>query len=218
MGHVVRFICERTIMVKVIGTGFGRTGTDSMREALNLLGFGPCHHMRDLLADAAHRDLWRELNANLDGPEPIPSWGQLLGGYGSCIDWPSAAYWPLLVDAFPEAKVLLTYRTAESWWRSFEKTILPLISVDPSVPQPRGSDMISGRVFGGKLERDHCIAVYEANVARVKREVPAERLLVHTIGDGWEPLCEFLNAPVPSVAYPRSNSTDDFNREHDKGK
>jgi len=79
-------------MVKVIGTGFGRTGTDSMREALNILGFGPCHHMRELLADHTHRDLWRELNANLDGPEPVPSWSELLGAYGSCIDWPSAAY------------------------------------------------------------------------------------------------------------------------------
>lgn len=172
--------------------------------------------MRELLANDAHRDLWRELNANLDGPEPVLSWGELLGAYGSCVDWPSAAYCPLLVDAFPEAKVLLTYRSAESWWGSFEKTILPLISVDPSAPQPRGSDMISGRVFDGNLERYHCIAHNEANVARVKREIPAERLLVHTIGDGWEPLCEFLNVSVPSVAYPSGNSTDAFNREHDK--
>ena len=205
-------------MVRVIGAGFGRTGTDSMREALNILGFGPCHHMRELLADHAHRDLWRELNANLDGQGPVPDWSELLGSYGSCVDWPSAAYWPLLVDAFPDAKVLLTYRAAESWWASFEKTILPLILADRSEPQPKGSDLISRRVFGGKLDRDHCIAVYEANVARVKGEVRADRLLVHTIGDGWEPLCDFLNVAIPNVAYPRSNSTGEFNRAFDKNK
>jgi hypothetical protein len=206
------------IMVKVIGTGFGRTGTDSMREALNILGFGPCHHMRELLADPAHRDLWRELNANLDGQGPVPTWSELLGAYGSCIDWPSAAYWPLLVEAFPEARVLLTYRSAQGWWTSFEKTIMPLLLADTSEPQPRGADLIIRRVFGGKLDRDHCIAVYEANVARVKGEVPADRLLVHTIGDGWEPLCEFLNVPVPGVAYPNSNSADDFSRAIDQNK
>lgn len=200
-------------MVKVIGTGFGRTGTDSMREALDLLGFGPCHHMRALLADPEHRDLWRDLNANLDGPGPVPGWDALLGDYGSCVDWPSAAYWPLLVDAFPQAKVLLTYRSAESWWASFEKTILPLASADMSKQQPRGADLLTRRVFDGKLDRDHCIAAYEANVARVKADVSADRLLVYTIGDGWEPLCGFLGVPVPDVPYPSSNSSAAFNQE-----
>jgi hypothetical protein len=187
-----------------------------MRMALDLLGFGPCHHMRELLANHAHRDLWRELNANLDGRGPVPSWDALLGGYGSCVDWPSAAYWPLLVEAFPEAKVLLTYRSAESWWSSFEKTILPVISADSSEPQPRGADLIKGRVFHGRLDRDHCIAAYEANVGRVKTEIPAHRLLVHTIGDGWPPLCDFLGVPVPDAPYPSSNSAADFKEEFTK--
>lgn len=205
-------------MLEVIGTGFGRTGTDSMRLALNLLGFGPCHHMRELLADHAHRDLWRELNASHDKGGPVPSWNALLGGYVSCVDWPSAAYWPLLVEAFPDARVLLTYRSTESWWSSFEKTILPMISDDLSEPQPRGADLIKRRVFNGRLDRDHCIAAYEDNVALVKATIPKHRLLVHTIGDGWVPLCDFLGVPVPDVPYPSSNSTSDFKQEFNEGK
>jgi hypothetical protein len=183
-----------------------------MREALDILGFGPCHHMRELFADPAHRDLWRELNANLDGGGPVPTWDALLGRYGACIDWPSAAYWPRLAKAYPEAKVILTWRSPESWWGSFEKTILPMVLKDMATPQPRGADLLVRRVFGGRLDRDHCIAAYKANVARAKAEIASDRLLVHTIGDGWPPLCAFLGVPVPDVPYPSSNTTADFNR------
>ena len=106
--------------LKVIGAGFGRTGTDSMREALEILGFGPCHHMRELIKDPEHERLWRSVVAGA-----TPDWDLLLGGYVSCVDWPSAYYWPQLVKAFPQARVILTWRTAESWWASFEKTLLP---------------------------------------------------------------------------------------------
>ncbi|MGR3541765.1 MAG: sulfotransferase family protein, partial [Hasllibacter sp.] len=112
-------------MVDIIGTGFGRTGTDSMREALNILGVGPCHHMRELIADPEHRQLWRDKKVAQDAGRDGPPWDVLLGSYGACVDWPSAAYWPELIAQYPDAKVLLTWRTAESWWASFERTILP---------------------------------------------------------------------------------------------
>ena len=191
--------------LKVIGTGFGRTGTDSMREALTILGFGPCHHMFEV--DTPERVLgWRRA---VLGSEP--DWDVLLGGYGSCVDWPSAFFWPELVDAFPDAKVLLTWRTAESWWASYEKTILPhIIDTDPS-DESRVGFVLADKVFNGRIDdRETCIAAYEANVARVKAEVPAERLLVFGLGDGWDPLCAFLGVPVPDVPYPRRNASDEF--------
>ena len=105
--------------MKVIGTGFGRTGTDSMRKALNILGVGPTHHMFELIEDSTLRAPWLEL---VEGGKP--DWEMLFAGYNACVDWPSAFYWPALVTHYPQAKVLLTMRSAESWWKSFEATIL----------------------------------------------------------------------------------------------
>jgi hypothetical protein len=196
--------------LKVIGTGFGRTGTDSMREALEILGFGPCHHMRELIKDPEHEKLWRSVVAGA-----APDWEVLLGGYASCVDWPSAYYWPQLIEEFPQAQVILTFRTAESWWASFEKTILPgILSFTETKYKFKSGELIGPRVFHDRPDdREHCIAVYEANVATVKEKVPAERLLIHELGDGWEPLCAHLNVPMPDIAYPNSNSTSKFQSE-----
>lgn len=196
--------------LRVIGTGFGRTGTDSMRAALEILGFGPCHHMRALLEDNDHKMAWRRFIAG--GPAGLDV---VLKGYQSCVDWPSAHYWPQLVQDFPDAKVLLTWRSADSWWNSFSKTILPALEADTETEETApGSQLIKGRVFGDHpLTRDDCIATYEANVAKVKATVPAERLLVYKIGDGWEPLCAHLGVPVPDQPFPRSNSTAEFQKE-----
>jgi hypothetical protein len=196
--------------LKVIGTGFGRTGTDSMREALEILGFGPCHHMRELMKDPEHEQLWRS-----EVMGATPDWGLLLGGYASCMDWPSAYFWPQLVEAYPHARVILTWRTAESWWASFEKTLLPrILSFIETEARPKSGELIGPRVFHGRPDdRAYCMAVYEANVAAVKRQVPAERLLVHALGDGWEPLCKHLGVPVPDISYPSSNSTRAFQNE-----
>lgn len=196
--------------LKVIGTGFGRTGTDSMREALEILGFGPCHHMRELINDPEHERLWRAVVAGA-----TPDWDILLGGYASCVDWPSAYYWPQLVKSFPQAQVILTWRTAESWWTSFEKTLLPrILSFTETEATPKSEELIGPRVFHDRPnDRAHCIAVYEANVAAVKEHVSAERLLIHELGDGWSPLCSHLGVPVPDLPYPRSNSTSAFQTE-----
>ncbi len=199
-------------MLDVIGTGFGRTGTSSMRDALNILGFGPCHHMSEVIADQDQARLWYDAIGVED-----PDWGLLLSGYRSCVDWPSARYWPQLVAKYPDARVILTWRSAESWWASFEKTILQHILEYEDSPPPTddrvrpGAKLICGEVFHGRArDRDYAISVYEANVAAVRATVPAERLLVHAYGDGWEPLCAHLRVPVPDVPYPRRNSTAEF--------
>jgi hypothetical protein len=191
--------------IRVIGTGFGRTGTDSMREALKILGFGPCHHMMEVMANEEQKRLWRALAQGA-----APDWDRLLAGYLSCVDWPSAHYWRELADFYPQAQMILTYRSPESWWESFEKTIL--VGIDNSTdPESLGLALIAERVLGGRAhDRAQAIAVYEANVEAVKRSVPPERLLVHNLGDGWAPLCAHLGVPVPSQPYPSRNSSSDF--------
>jgi len=191
--------------LQVIGTGFGRTGTDSMREALGILGFGPCHHMFEIFASDHQRALWRALAGGA-----APDWDALFEGFQSCVDWPSAFYWSELIDVYPEAKVILTWRDAESWWNSFSKTILPNIQ-DPEDKASLGWALIHEQVFSGRpYDKEHAIAVYEANVAKVKAEVPPERLLVYEIGSGWGPLGAHLGVPVPETPYPQRNSTREF--------
>ncbi|WP_245489321.1 MULTISPECIES: sulfotransferase family protein [unclassified Mesorhizobium] len=189
----------------VIGTGFGRTGTDSMREALTMLGFGPCHHMSEVMAHAGQRRLWRALARGA-----APDWDQLFAGYKSCVDWPSAFHWRELIEAYPQARVILTWRSPESWWESFEKTILPAI-VASTDQESLGIALVSKQVFGGRpQDRAHAIAVYRDNVEAVLNTVPAERLLVHKLGDGWAPLCAHLGVPVPDEPYPARNTTQAF--------
>lgn len=194
-------------MLKVIGAGFGRTGTDSMREALDILGVGPCHHMYEVNAHEEQKLMWRAL---VQGARP--GWDQLFAGYGCCVDWPSAYYWRELTEFYPQAKVVLTYRSAESWWQSFEKTILRGIQMSTE-PESLGLALVRDKVFGGRPgDRDHAIATYEENIKAVKATIAPERLLVHRLGDGWEPLCAFLRLPVPAQPYPNRNNTRDFQK------
>jgi hypothetical protein len=191
--------------LEVIGAGFGRTGTDSMREALNILGLGPCHHMFEVITNEEQKRMWR---AFVQGASI--GWDPLFAGYASCVDWPSAHYWKQLADFYPEAKVVLTWRSAESWWESFEKTLVPVMRMSTD-PASLGLALVRDQVFGGRLDdREHAITIYEKNVAAVKATIAPGRLLVHEAGDGWEPLCAFLGKPVPDQPYPSRNSASEF--------
>lgn len=192
--------------IKVIGAGFGRTGTDSMREALTILGFGPCHHMKAVLADEQNKQHWRAVSQGV-----VPDWELLLDGYDSCVDWPSAFYWRELIKHYPDAKVILTNRSPESWWTSFENTILKGIA-NSEDPKSLGIALIANQVFDGNPgDRAKAISIFEANVRSVIDTVPVDRLLVHNLGDGWEPLCAHLGVPVPDQDYPGLNNTASFN-------
>ena len=196
---------EYVMSLLVIGTGFGRTGTDSMREALTILGFGPTHHMFEVIANPEQKALWRALAAGAK-----PDWERLFAGYHSCVDWPSAYYWRDLIAVYPEARVILTARSAEGWWGSFEKTILPVL-VGSTDEASLGLALVAKKVFGGRPnDRANAIATYEAHVAAVKSEVSPSRLLVHNLGDGWAPLCAHLAVSVPDQPYPSRNSGKEF--------
>ena len=189
--------------LKVIGAGFGRTGTDSMRAALEILGVGPCHHMKVVGADPVQKECWLDM---AKGGEP--DWDAALGGFGSCVDWPSAFWWRELMERHPRAKVLLTWRTPESWWASMEKTIVPFIQKNTDGVARHLLD----RVFGGVPDREGALGVYRSNVEDVLASVPPGRLILHRIGDGWGPLCAGLGLPVPDEPYPHANTAEDFNR------
>jgi hypothetical protein len=193
--------------LKLIGTGFGRTGTDSMRDALEMIGFGPCHHMKVIAEDEEQRKLWAKavVTSEMD-------WDVLLDGFAACVDWPTAHYWPQLIKAFPKAKVLLTIRDSESWWTSFEKTILTSILRTTGEGRITPGNVMTGPlVFRGQpMTREHCIAVYEENNAKVLAEVSSERLHVQELGAGWDGLCDFLGVDVPDTPFPRSNNPKEF--------
>lgn len=196
--------------LSVIGLGFGRTGTASMKSALNLLGQGPTHHMGELFEnDELHRK-WIELAAGAE-----PDWEVLFNGYSAFCDWPAAAYWRELIQAYPEAKVVLTWRTADSWWNSFANTILEaILRRDPL--HPLALTLIADTVFGGRPDdRAHAIGVYRDYVEQVMAEVPPGRLLIHRLGDGWPALCSHLGVPIPDEPYPRGNSTREFREATD---
>lgn len=190
--------------LKVIGAGFGRTGTDSMREALNLLGFGPCHHMFEVTDNPLMKSRWRSFMES-----GAPDWPSLFEGYRSGVDWPAAHYWRELMEVYPDAKVILTWRDAESWWTSYEATILRFVQT--AADRASVSVRLIEKAFGARAsDRSAMIAAYEANVAEVMARVPKERLLVHRLGDEWEPLCKILGVAVPAEPYPSRNTTADI--------
>ncbi|MEV0183343.1 sulfotransferase family protein [Streptomyces sp. NPDC050625] len=196
-------------MLEIFGVGFGRTGTLSLKKALERLGFDPCHHMLGLFEDPDTVALWQAAARG----EPV-DWTRMYQGYRSGVDWPGAAFWRQITAAFPEAKVILTERDPEAWYASAESSIhaaavAPLPDdADPLFAQVRqmSLDVVWDGVFGGRFtDRQHALEVYETHIAAVKQELDPARLLVFEVGQGWEPLCAFLGVPVPDEPFPRSN-------------
>ena len=192
--------------LSVIGAGFGRTGTESMKRALEILGLGPCHHMYEVIASPAQTRLWRSISHGSEA-----NWDEAFAGYKACVDWPSSYFWRELSAYYPDAKILLTIRSPESWYASMEKTIFRTLKKSTDRASV-GVKLITERVFDGRLDdRDHAISIYEQNTADVQAAFGSDRLLTYTIGDGWKSLCRFLDKPIPDAPYPRTNSTQEFN-------
>ena len=196
--------------LQVIGAGFGRTGTLSLKLALEALGFGPCYHMLEVIRKPEHAAIWQRATRG----EAV-DWDALFADYQSGVDWPLCAFWEPLAAHYPNARVILSERDPESWFRSACDTIFQVLDKAPAGDDAsQGSmarELICERTFGGRHhDRDHAIAVYEAHRQRVLDGVPPQRLLRFRAADGWPPLCEFLGVPVPEIPYPRVNSTEEF--------
>lgn len=210
----------------VIGAGFGRTGTTSLKVALERLGFGPCYHMTELFEHPEHLEAWR---AAVRG-EPV-DWEGPLKHYRSTLDWPGAPFYEKMMRAYPEAKVILTVRDPNRWYESTRNTIYEMNGTASSplftlmswfVPRVRNVKRAVGIVddlawrdtFGGRFEdREHAISVFNEWNEGVKRRVPAEKLLVYDVKEGWGPLCAFLGVEVPEgEPFPHLNDTEIFRR------
>jgi hypothetical protein len=211
--------------MKLIGAGLPRTATTTQMFALEQLGLGPCYHMRDLLADLeAGLPAWERAD------EGAPQWERIFGEARSTVDWPSARYYRELMDHYPEAKVLLSVRDAEEWVRSMRETVWGIFHgdsvihhacdaravIDPlwrrytSLMRRMTWEPDTGVLAGETFSDAGLAAVMERWNQAVIDAVPADRLLVWNPNEGWEPLCEFLQADVPADPLPRLNDTTSF--------
>jgi hypothetical protein len=192
----------------VIGAGFGRTGTLSLKLALEQLGFGPCYHMVEVFKNPPSIGWW------LDAADGQPDWPKILNGYNSCVDWPAATFYAQIAEAYPDAKVILTEREPEAWFRSTQATIFPRATPpDTDVPFDQLFRRIIGKLFDYRMrEHDHVIEVFKRHNAEVRRRISPERLLVYDVTQGWGPLCRFLGVPVPSVPMPKTNTAEEWSQ------
>lgn len=192
----------------VIGAGFGRTGTLSLKLALEQLGFGPCYHMVEVFKNPKAPGYWEAAADH----QPL-DWKEVFAGYRATVDWPSASFWRELAQAFPTAKVILTVRDSESWYASTQATIFKREFDDPDDPFHSMVRKTIGRLFDQRLhDKDKLIEVYERHNETVRRTIPPERLLAYNVADGWAPLCGFLGVPEPDAPMPKLNSSEDFER------
>lgn len=198
--------------MKVIGAGISRTGTTSMQAALDTLGYH-CYHMREVSKEPGHTDAWYQF---VTGQAPM-DWHALFQKFEATVDTPSCWYYQELMEAFPEAKVILTVRDPERWYSSFvtlrttvNSFLRPLGQMNPETAEIiRLADALQDKMLGGSLEHDHCIRVFNAHNEAVQRVVPKDRLLVFRVSEGWEPLCQFLGCPVPEgIPFPHLNAGD----------
>jgi Sulfotransferase domain len=204
--------------IKVIGAGFGRTGTSSLKDALEELGFHKCYHMREIIDQPQHAKIWR---AAAKG-KPV-DWDALFQGYQATVDWPGCTFYRELMQRYPDAKVLLSVRDPERWHASAMNTIYwirqnsLLAQLRRFMPGMRDiTIMLDDIVWDGTFhdrfaDKPYAMAVFRQHNEEVKRVVPPERLLVYDVKDGWEPLCRFLGVPVPSDRpFPHTNDTAAF--------
>ena len=208
--------------LKVIGAGFGRTGTNSLKLALEMLESQPCHHMLEVFP-SENQINWFHDKAH--GKSVV--WEKVFENFGSAVDWPSSAYYQELAEYYPDSKVILSVRDPEKWYDSTKETIYFVSTAIPKwililSPQKRQiyemiQQTIWQGVFDGKFEdRDYAIKVFNDHIKDVKSIIPEDRLLIHEAKEGWAPLCEFLGKSIPDQPYPRVNEAKGFKKQISK--
>ncbi|MFF0161862.1 sulfotransferase family protein [Streptomyces sp. NPDC005263] len=207
----------------VIGPGYGRTGTLSMQAALQRLGFDPCHHMSELIVNLRQMPLWQEALAT-DPVDVRP----VFEGYRATVDFPGCVFWRELTDAWPKAKVVLTVRDPHRWYASAQKTIFSRHMQQPGDPDPDAAEFgrfmteeLRPRILdvGGdrplnEMDEHEAVEAFNRHIAEVKATVPADRLLVFQVSEGWGPLCDFLEVPVPDEEFPHVNEAGSFHERN----
>ena len=194
--------------LQVVGAGVGRTGTNSLKVALEQLLGGTCHHMIECFG---RPDQIAGFTAACDG-EPV-DWSALLGGFTAMVDFPGSMFWREIAAANPDAPILLSTRGAEGWYTSATNTIFLSFDQAPPEMQPWMLAVRKGlhdRFSDDFQNKDAMIAAYERHNAEVRAEVPTDRLIDWKPSDGWDPICAALNVPVPDEPFPVTNTTTEF--------
>jgi hypothetical protein len=208
--------------IRVIGAGIGRTGTTSLKTALELLGFRKCYHMEELANNPSHVPFWMAVAHGQD-----INWDDIFSGYQAAVDLPTYPYYEELMTYYPDAKVILTVRDPEEWYDSASQTIfrfptglkmLVLKFISLFNKQLKNFLVIAPVVqkigledfFGNNVSKENAIRVFNQHNALVQESVPPERLLIFDVKQGWEPLCAFLEVPVPDKPFPHKNIRDEF--------
>ena len=210
--------------MKVIGVGFGRSGTMSLKQALEDLGAGPCFHMIDLIRNPDKVEPWHD--AAIKGEK---NWDEMFSGYELKIDWPGCSFWEELIEVYPDSPVLLNVRDFDGFYKSCQNTILAVkqaamsgeLPEDASRegPKPELWGVIEKLIwqgdFQGRFEDKEWVRqMYYDRIETIKNTVPADRLIVWELGvDGWEPICEALGEPVPDKPFPHMHDTNEFRTE-----
>ncbi len=200
--------------LRLIGAGLPRTGTMSLKHALERLLGAPCYHMIEVFEHPGHPAVWVEA---MRGRPPV--WDDFLGGYAAGVDMPFSSMWRELADAYPEAPVLLSQRSsAEAWHRSMDRTVLERARSRGTGDATPGTTPEADEMFGvmgaGIMDdpddKAAVLAGYERRLEEVRATIAPERLVEWQPGDGWEPLCRALGVPVPDEEFPHENTTAEF--------
>jgi len=194
--------------LRVVGAGLGRTGTSSLKLALETLLSAPCYHMREVIAHKPeHVPIWH--NAALG---TMPNWNTFFADYAATVGPPPAWFWPELIAAFPDALVLLSVRDPEAWWDSASQTIFKVDESSTVSDEYKAMTKAAYTALGlaNRQDRNAAIAASDVHNARVREVVPSDRLLIWQVGDGWAPICEALDLPVPDEPFPHTNTREEF--------
>ncbi len=194
-------------MLKVIGAGYSRTGTKSLQRALEILDIGRCYHFTEVLK-RRHTNDWLEI---LNGT--APNWERMFKGYSATVDWPTVSFYKQLADHYPDAKVILTIRDPDAWHASLVNGLLPLRNSLPAwIPwTSRIRQLVDRTIWDATFDarardRDFAVAKFAQHSENVHHSIATDRLLVFDVREGWEPLCRFLERPVPSTPFPKTNA------------
>jgi hypothetical protein len=201
-------------LLKLLNAGLGRTGTTSLQVALERLGYGPCYHMFDIVSSEERLAQWESII--IDGRQP--DWAAVFDGFSAIVDGPPSLHYAQIMKAFPEAKVVLTVRDAEGWYRSTRDTLYQFVVRNRETPPEEGTRqarvfrmtnvMMWDGLLGGRFDdQAYAMDVYRRYNQEVIDTVDADRLLVYDVKQGWEPLCAFLGIEVPAEEFPHVNTT-----------
>ena len=193
--------------MKIIGAGLGRTGTTSLKLAVEYLINQPCYHMSDVFQHPSHIDFWQDAADN-----KTVDWQGFFSNHGAALDWPVAAFWPEMIEAFPDALVLLSEREPDSWWKSVSSTIVPAIHKAEGPWRVMMDTLFETRFTKKMTDGNKAMNAFIEHNKRVLDSVPPDRLVRWKPGDGWQPLCDVLGMTVPDTPFPHANTKEQFRK------